>query len=111
MVDKKDVIGVFTGHDHQNDFIGLERKIALGYGRVSGYDAYGALKPGARIIELYEDLFKFDTWIATNEGNCDYFYYPSGLSSKDEEQFKSNDQLFLFNPYKMAFLIAITKEI
>ena len=88
LVDKKDVIGVFTGHDHQNDFIGLERKIALGYGRVSGYDAYGALKPGARIIELYEDLFKFDTWIATNEGNCDYFYYPSGLSSKDEEQLK-----------------------
>ena len=86
LVDKKDVIGVFAGHDHQNDLIGLERKIALGYGRVSGYDAYGALKPGARIIELYEDLFKFDTWIATNDGNSDYFYYPSGLSSKDEEQ-------------------------
>ena len=31
-------------------------------------------------------MFKFDTWIATNDGNSDYFYYPSGLSSKDEEQ-------------------------
>lgn len=48
-IDKKDVIGVFTGHDHQNDFIGLERGIALGYGRVTGFDAYGDLKPGARI--------------------------------------------------------------
>lgn len=83
-IDQKDVMGVFTGHDHQNDFIGLERGIALGYGRVTGFDAYGALQPGGRIIELYEGQRKFDTWIATAQSSEDYFYYPSGLSSKDE---------------------------
>lgn len=29
------VIGVFAGHDHENDFIGTYYDIALGYGRVS----------------------------------------------------------------------------
>lgn len=52
-------MGVFVGHDHDNDFIGIDKGIALGYGRVTGADAYGELTRGARIIELYEDQFKF----------------------------------------------------
>lgn len=75
----------FVGHDHDNDFIGIDKGIALGYGRVTGADAYGELTRGARIIELYEDQFKFDTWISTPSGREAAYYYPSGLNS-DEEQ-------------------------
>ncbi len=57
----------------------------MGYGRVTGADAYGELTRGARIIELYEDQFKFDTWISTPSGREAAYYYPSGLNS-DEEQ-------------------------
>jgi len=85
MVEKKDVMGIFAGHDHDNDYIGMEQDIALAFGRISGIDAYGKLERGSRIILMYEDKFKFDTWIRTPKGAELAYYYPSGLSSVDEE--------------------------
>jgi len=85
MVEKKDVMGIFAGHDHDNDYIGMEQDIALAFGRTSGVDAYGKLERGSRIILMYEDKFKFDTWIRTSKGTEFEYYYPSGLSSVDEE--------------------------
>lgn len=84
MVDKGDVIGVFTGHDHNNDFIGIEKDIALGFGRATGTDAYGNLERGGRVIVLYEGQNKFDTWISTPSKEELFYYYPSGISSIDE---------------------------
>lgn len=84
-IDRKDVMGVFVGHDHDNDFIGIDKGIALGYGRVTGTDAYGVLTRGARIIELYEGKYKFDTWISTPSGREAAYYYPSGLNSEEEQ--------------------------
>ena len=84
MIESGDVMGVFVGHDHDNDYIGQEYGIALAYGRVSGNDAYGDLERGARIIELYEDKRQFDTWIATPSGRSLGYYYPSGITSDDE---------------------------
>lgn len=84
-IDMKDVMGVFAGHDHENDFIGMEYGIALAYGRVSGADAYGTLERGGRVIELYEGMPQFDTWISTPTGNEPVFYYPSALNSNEEE--------------------------
>ena len=78
-------MGVFVGHDHDNDFIGIDKGIALGYGRVTGTDAYGVLTRGARIIELYESKYKFDTWISTPSGREAAYYYPSGLNSEEEQ--------------------------
>lgn len=86
MIDMKDVMGTFVGHDHNNDFIGIEYDIALAFGRVTGADAYGKLERGARIIELHENKFKFDTWICTPKGKELVYYYPSGLSSIDENE-------------------------
>ena len=60
-IEMKDVMGAFVGHDHDNDYIGINKGIALGYGRVTGANAYGSLKRGARIIELFEGKSKFDT--------------------------------------------------
>lgn len=77
-------MGVFAGHDHDNDYVGINKRILLGYGRVTGADAYGELIRGARIIELYEGEFKFDTWIATLSGREAIYYYPSGLNSDEE---------------------------
>lgn len=84
-IDMKDVMGAFVGHDHNNDYIGIEFDIALAFGRVTGTDAYGKFERGGRIIELYEDKFRFDTWIATPSGTEFHYYFPSGLSSLDEE--------------------------
>ena len=84
MIEQGDVMGVFVGHDHDNDYIGQEYGIALGYGRVSGHDAYGDLERGARIIELYEEGRQFDTWIATPSGRSQSWYYPSAITSDDE---------------------------
>lgn len=50
-IDTGDVIGVFTGHDH--NYIGITYAIALGFGRTTGADARGELERGGRVIELY----------------------------------------------------------
>ena len=84
-IDMKDMMGVFVGHDHDNDIIGVEYGIALAYGRVSGFDAYGSLERGGRVIDLYEGTSQFDTWISTPTRREHKFYYPSELSSLDEE--------------------------
>ncbi len=84
-IEMGDVMGVFAGHDHDNDFIGLNFDIALAYGRVTGADAYGDLVRGGRVIELSEGQRGFDTWITTPAGREYVYYYPSGLNSKDEE--------------------------
>lgn len=84
LVEAQDVMGVFAGHDHDNDFIGINGSIALGYGRVTGADAYGSLTRGARIISLTEGTFQFDTWVSTSNGRESMYYYPSGLNEQDE---------------------------
>lgn len=79
-VEKKDVMGVFVGHDHDNNYIGILKNIALGFGQVTGESAYGDMERGARVIELKEGLFSFKSWIRTPSEKKDLFHYPSGLS-------------------------------
>jgi hypothetical protein len=63
MLESKDIMGIFVGHDHNNDYIGCLRNICLAYGNVTGRQCYGDIGRGARIIDLYENDRKFDTWI------------------------------------------------
>jgi hypothetical protein len=85
-VEMKDVQGVFVGHDHNNDYIGITTGIALAFGRVGGTDAYGYLERGARMIELNEDRPRsFTTWIRVPSGVEHRFYYPSGLTEDQEK--------------------------
>jgi 3',5'-cyclic AMP phosphodiesterase CpdA len=44
--------GVFSGHDHENDYAGVWQGIELVYGRVGGWSAYGDLRRGGRLIEI-----------------------------------------------------------
>ncbi len=80
LIEKRDVMGVFVGHDHNNNFIGIDHEICLGYGQATGSSAYGKLERGARIIELRENEFTFDSWIRTRTGTSDKFTFPVGLN-------------------------------
>lgn len=66
-IEQKDVLGVFTGHDHNNDYIGVLSKIALAYGRKTGYaSAYKELLDrGARVIIISENDAIMKTYIRT----------------------------------------------
>lgn len=70
-LDKRDVIGVFVGHDHNNDYlVDTDGRICLAYGRKTGYTpAYAELLDrGCRVITLHEDEPRFDTYIKDLNG-------------------------------------------
>lgn len=69
MVESGDVMGAFAGHDHDNDYAGVLHGIRVGYGRVTGYGGYGALRRGARMIRLFEGQHRFRTWIRLDDGS------------------------------------------
>lgn len=75
-VERKDVEGVFAGHDHNNDYIGVLDSICLAYGRKTGYNApyHEVLERGARVIELY-DNGDLDTYITALSGRSYYFHF------------------------------------
>lgn len=85
MVEKQNIMGVFVGHDHDNNYIGLHRNIALGFGQVTGANAYGDLERGCRVIELQEGNPSFKTWIRTPSGTKYPFYFPSGLTDIEDK--------------------------
>ncbi len=68
MVQMGDVMGTFVGHDHDNDYCGTLHGIRLCYGRVTGYNCYGKLQRGARVIQLTEGRRDFETWIVEADG-------------------------------------------
>jgi len=70
MKEMGDVMGVFVGHDHINDYIGELNGIYLAYGRGTGYSTYGkdGFPRGARVIELLEGKRQFRTWLRLEGG-------------------------------------------
>jgi hypothetical protein len=58
-----DVMGIFVGHDHDNNYIGCLQNICLAYGYKSGRQGYGKVGRGVRVIELHEGERKFTTWL------------------------------------------------
>jgi 3',5'-cyclic AMP phosphodiesterase CpdA len=69
LCDVGDVLGVFVGHDHLNDYDGDLHGIRLCYGRATGYNGYGEddYPRGARMIRLMEGKRSFDTWTRLDE--------------------------------------------
>ena len=87
MVELKDVMGVFVGHDHENEYAGSLQGICLAYGRVTGLDGYGNMARGARVIELTEGEQEFDTWIRTGDGNILHkIHYPTSFDDTSVQQ-------------------------
>ncbi len=66
-----DVMGVFCGHDHLNDFIGELFDIRLAFGRATGYGGYGldGFARGARLVRLHAGERRFDTWLRLEGGH------------------------------------------
>ncbi len=70
MLERGDVLGVFVGHDHVNDYVGDYFGIRMGYAANSGFGAYGLDGPdehrmrGARVFVLDEnDPARFETYM------------------------------------------------
>ena len=81
MQEAGDVLGVFVGHDHVNDYAVSWKGIMLCYGRFTGgktvyHDMPGG--NGARVIELTEGVRQFRSWIRLKGGQVIHdFTYPS----------------------------------
>ncbi|MDO5571359.1 MAG: metallophosphoesterase family protein [Bacteroidales bacterium] len=71
MMHQGGVMGVFVGHDHNNDYISSYGGMALGYGRFTGSkNTYQDLMNGARVFELDESKpGEFVTWIKLSDGS------------------------------------------
>ena len=66
-----DVLGIFCGHDHNNDYAVMWEGILLAYGRYTGGNTvYNDLVGGngARVIVLHEGERAFETWIRLKKG-------------------------------------------
>jgi len=74
LLEMGEVIGVFAGHDHVNDYIGRRFGIYLAYGKVTGYSTYprDGQPRGARVILLREGERNFETWIRLDDGRVLY---------------------------------------
>lgn len=77
----KDIMGMFVGHDHSNDYCGILQNIALCYGRQSGVGGNEKTPLGSRIVDLIEGKRAFETWVRTVDGKSPTWYYPFGFNS------------------------------
>lgn len=80
-----DIMGVFCGHDHDNDYAVSYLNVLLAHGRFSGGNTeYNHLTRGARVIVLKEGKREFDTWIREVGGNVLYrTTYPKSYVKDD----------------------------
>ncbi|MFA6359584.1 MAG: metallophosphoesterase family protein [Dysgonamonadaceae bacterium] len=85
MKEMRDVMGVFTGHDHVNDYIVDYYDIALAYGCFSGWKTtYTPETNGSRIIELKEGEREFNTWIHLLDGTIkERVSYPQDFKKEE----------------------------
>ena len=80
-----DVMGIFCGHDHDNDYSLMYYRVLLAHGRFSGGNTeYNHLRNGARVIVLYEGKRSFDTYIRERGGRILYeTTYPDSYTKDD----------------------------
>lgn len=86
MKEMGDILGVFVGHDHDDDYAVFWKGILLAYGRYTGGDTvYNNLTNGARIIEMKEGETSFDTYIRLKGGEIvNKVTYPSDFIKKKD---------------------------
>lgn len=84
MKEMRDILGVFTGHDHVNNYIVNYYDIALAYGCFSGWrNTYVPEINGARVIVLKEGDRVFDTWLHLLDGSIKHnVSFPSDFQSE-----------------------------
>lgn len=74
MKESGNVQGIFCGHDHNDDYIGVYGGIALAYGRYSGDNTvyHDIPQSGLRTIVLSEGSRGFETWIRQDDGSVEF---------------------------------------
>jgi hypothetical protein len=79
-----DVMGIFVGHDHDNDYCVYWKDILLGYGRYTGGNTvYNHLSNGARVIDLKQNSRTFHTHIRLRTGEVIHpIIYPNSFLTK-----------------------------
>lgn len=84
MKEAGDVMGVFVGHDHDNDYAVMWKNILLAYGRYTGGNTvYNHLPNGARVIVLDEGDRTFTSWIRQKGEVLDIVSYPASFVKDD----------------------------
>lgn len=84
MKEAGDIMGIFVGHDHDNDYAVMWKNILLAYGRYTGGNTvYNHLPNGARVIVLEEGTRNFTTWIRQKGGIVDKTSYPTDYVKDD----------------------------
>lgn len=80
-----DIMGVFVGHDHDNDYAAYWYGILLAYGRYSGGNTvYNHLRNGARVIMMHKGERTFDTWLRLRDGSViDRTTFPDSYVNDD----------------------------
>lgn len=64
-LEKKEVLGVYVGHDHNNSFVANYKGIDLGYTQGAGFNVYGpGYRRGVRILDI-EENGKYETRTVT----------------------------------------------
>lgn len=75
ILENGDIMGLFVGHDHVNDYTARLSGVVLGYGRASGgRNTYGDYTPGGRVYLLREGTPGFETWVR-EKGNPNQLYH------------------------------------
>lgn len=86
MKEMGDILGVFVGHDHDDDYAVSWKGILLAYGRYTGGNTvYNNLTNGARVIEMTEGEKSFKTWVRLKDNEIiNKITYPSDFIKKKD---------------------------
>jgi hypothetical protein len=93
VLERGDVMGIFCGHDHVNNYVGLYRGIALGYVGVAGYRGYPHTPPedvtndrarGGRVLLLDQTQSgKFKTWMHFRDGTTNWEHWSDAYETAE----------------------------
>lgn len=82
-----DVMGIFVGHDHDNDYVVNWKGVLLAYGRYTGGNTvYNNLPNGARVIELKEGERTLKTWIREKGKVVSPVEFPASFVKKGDPE-------------------------
>ena len=99
-LEKKEVEGLFVGHDHNNSFVADYKGIKLGYAQGCGFNVYGpGYNRGFRIFDLRENG-GFETKTVTFEE----------LFEKNDVTNKAKFQLYTYAPTSVSGVVTAVKE-
>ena len=84
-----DIMGIFVGHDHNNDYAVMYKNVLLAYGRYSGGNtAYNDIANGCRIIELFEGERKLHSYVRLGNDEIESrISYPETFVMKNINKF------------------------